>query len=92
MFQTCDVSANACIDRNGNFAVDILGAGPVISPYSQCDLNQDGNTNASDVQLMISQALGTAAPVDDLNGDGAISVVDVQTVVGAALGGVCAAR
>jgi hypothetical protein len=91
-FQTCDVADNTCVSRSGNYAVDIVGAGQVIKPYSRCDLNQDGNTNAGDVQLAMNQALGTAAAVNDLNQDGTVGVVDVAIVIDAALSGVCFAK
>jgi hypothetical protein len=60
------------------------------SPVSACDLNGDGVVNGADVQLAISQALGTTAcKAVDINSDGSCNIVDVQRVVNAALGGTC---
>jgi hypothetical protein len=42
-----------------------------------------------DVQLMVSQALGTAACTNKLDGAASCDVIDVQRVVNAALGGAC---
>lgn len=51
------------------------------------DLNGDGATNVTDVQLVVNRALGIGACGNgDVNGDGACTVVDVQRVVNAALG------
>ena len=43
----------------------------------------------TDVQQMIDEALGIAAPNHDLNGDGVVNIADVQTVIQAALGRPC---
>ena len=56
---------------------------------SPCDLNSDGSVNVLDVQLMVSQALGTTACVNRLDGATTCDVIDVQRVVNAALGGAC---
>jgi len=56
---------------------------------SPCDLNSDGIVNVLDVQLMVSQALGTAACTNRLDGGPTCDVIDVQRVVNAALGGAC---
>jgi hypothetical protein len=57
---------------------------------SACDVNGDGFTNVSDVQLCANQAIGTAAcSTGDINQDSFCTVVDVQRVVNAALGGQC---
>ena len=56
---------------------------------SSCDLNGDGIVNVLDVQLMVSQALGTAACTNKLDGAASCDVIDVQRVVNAALGGAC---
>ena len=58
----------------------------VVSP---CDLNNDGVVNVLDVQLMVSQALGTTACSNRLDGAATCDVIDVQRVVNAALGGAC---
>ena len=41
------------------------------------------------MQLIVNQALGTVAGVDDLNHDGVVNVVDVQKLVNAVLGFGC---
>jgi hypothetical protein len=56
---------------------------------SPCDLNSDGLVNVLDVQLMVGQALGTAACTNRLDGAPTCDVIDVQRVVNAALGGAC---
>jgi hypothetical protein len=56
---------------------------------SPCDLNTDGLVNVLDVQLMVSQALGTTACTNRLDGGATCDVIDVQRVVNAALGGAC---
>jgi hypothetical protein len=58
---------------------------------SRCDLNGDGVVNQTDVNLAISQALGTSTcSAADLVGNGKCDVVDVQRVINAAApGGVC---
>jgi hypothetical protein len=45
----------------------------------------------ADVQQLISEILGPAAPANDLNHDGVVNVLDVQIVINAALGLGCAA-
>ena len=60
-----------------------------ISPYQVGDLNNDGVTNAVDVQLVINAALGLELPVGvraDRNFSGVVNAVDVQLVINAALG------
>ncbi len=56
---------------------------------SPCDLNTDGVVNVLDVQLMVSQAIGTASCTNRLDGAATCDVIDVQRVVNAALGGAC---
>ena len=73
----------------GSFAMDDV---TTISSVSPCDVNGDGNTIVSDVQVIINEALGVATAVNDLNGDGAVNVADVQIVINAALGLGCSAK
>jgi hypothetical protein len=89
-FQTCDPLANACINPNGRYAVDITSTKADLP--SKCDLNHDGNTNVLDAQAMIDEALGTTSPANDLNGDGAVNVEDVQIAINAARGLGCSAK
>jgi len=51
-----------------------------------CDVNGDGTTNVSDVQLIVNQALGIVSNRCDINADGQTNVLDVQMVVNATLG------
>jgi trimeric autotransporter adhesin len=51
-----------------------------------CDVNGDGGTNISDVQLIINQALGITTAACDVSGDGLVNIVDVQKVINAVLG------
>jgi trimeric autotransporter adhesin len=57
----------------------------IYAPAS-CDIDNSGGVNVSDVQHIINEALGNAAPVNDLNNDGVVNIVDVQIVINAALG------
>ncbi|MBI4557813.1 MAG: carboxypeptidase regulatory-like domain-containing protein [Candidatus Hydrogenedentes bacterium] len=55
-------------------------------PPSDADVNNDGFTDAVDVQLVINSALGIPATCAcDLDGNG-VAATDVQTVINAALG------
>ena len=57
--------------------------------FEACDLNGDGTVNVLDVQLMVSQAIGTTACTNKLDGGATCDVIDVQRVVNAALGAAC---
>ena len=71
-------------------AVACYGSPQSAPPTSTCDLNGDGVTNVSDVQLCVNQAIGvTACTSGDINKDGVCNVIDVQRDVNAALGGQC---
>jgi hypothetical protein len=61
----------------------------VVTLPSACDVNLDGVTNVSDVQLTVNQAIGAATCTADINNDAFCNVIDVQRVVNAALGGQC---
>ena len=51
------------------------------------DVNDDAAVNATDVQLVINQALGITTAYDcDINGDTTVNATDVQLVINAALG------
>lgn len=58
-------------------------------PSSPCDVNQDGITNAADVQKMVNEAIGASAATNDLNHDGKVNILDIQIVTNAALGSSC---
>jgi hypothetical protein len=51
-----------------------------------CAITGDALPANADVQLILTEALGTAPPNDDINQDGTINVVDIQTVVNATFG------
>ena len=77
-----------------NMAVGSGAAGSVTTgsttQFSPCDLNQDGVVNNLDVEIAISQALGTSACTNaSLQNNGTCTVVDVQRVVDASLGQSC---
>ena len=56
---------------------------------SPCDVDADGNFTITDVQSIVSQALGGRSAANDVNHDGFVNVVDVQNVIKASLGGIC---
>ncbi|MDP9112097.1 MAG: hypothetical protein M3O20_00285 [Acidobacteriota bacterium] len=60
-----------------------------VATVSSCDLNSDGVVNVLDVQLMVSQAIGSSPCTNKLDGGTTCDVIDVQRVVNAALGGAC---
>jgi len=49
-----------------------------IGQGSPCDVNEDGNVDILDVQMMVDEALGTDQANNDLDGDGVVNVVDIQ--------------
>lgn len=56
-------------------------------PVPAGDLDNSGDANAIDVQLVINQALGLETGFDcDVNADGDVNAVDIQMVINAALG------
>ena len=57
--------------------------------YSPCNAQQDGSITVADVQLMINEALGLAAALNDLNADNVVNAVDIQIVIDVALGVGC---
>ena len=63
----------------------------MVVPVSRCDVNISGAVKVTDVQTMVSETLGTTAPIHDLNGDSKVNIVDTQIVINAALGQACSA-
>ncbi len=60
------------------------------SAPTACDINQNGASDVSDVQLCVNQAIGTTAcSTGDITQDGNCNVIDVQRVVNSALGNAC---
>ncbi|MGA3044596.1 MAG: hypothetical protein ABSF54_27800 [Bryobacteraceae bacterium] len=53
--------------------------------FGPCDIQQSGNINVGDVQLVINEALGVTVAANDLSGNGVVDVLDVQIEVNAAL-------
>ena len=57
-----------------------------------CDVNRDGNLDATDVSATVSRALGAGTAGSDLNGDSVVNVVDAQLAIDAAMGKGCGAN
>jgi hypothetical protein len=76
---------------DGNGTTVLRSYALAVLPFSECDVNQVGSVTVADVQAVINQALGIAAPSGDLQKDGVVNVIDVQMAVNAALGFGCAA-
>jgi hypothetical protein len=87
-------AGGAAVDR-GAYGVTTCvghacGGAPLPPSMSACDVNGNGTTDVSDVQLCANQSIGsTSCSSGDINNDGVCSVVDVQRVINAALGGTC---
>ena len=76
-------------DQNG-YMVTLSPGASSDSAASPCDLNGDGKVDATDVQMAISQVLGTTACTNaSLTGNGQCNVVSVQRIINASLGGAC---
>jgi hypothetical protein len=86
---TCAIQATQPGDTNYLPANPVTRTFSVLSAFSKCDINQDMNTNVTDAQLMMKEALGLLAPVNDLEANGRVNVLDVQVVIDAALGRGC---
>jgi hypothetical protein len=93
------IPAHVCYDNTAKDANGILlfnantCYGSATTTTNACDLNGDTNTNVSDVQLCVNQAIGSAAcSGGDINKDNTCNVVDVQRTVNAALGGQCVSQ
>jgi hypothetical protein len=65
------------------------GLAATATVVTSCDVRGNSTASVADVQRMIDEALGTAAPSNDLNSDGAVNVADIQIVMNAALGQGC---
>ena len=84
---------NATSQKTATLTIGTVNVGVTQSGYAAtCDVNGDTLTNVSDVQIMISEALGVLSPAHDLNRDGAVNVADVQIVINATVGSVCTAQ
>ena len=89
---TSAVTPAACAgtDVSGGSLLTVCTAGFI--KYATCDINGDGNTNVSDIQLVINEALGVVPATHDLNADAVVNVADVQIVINAVLGLGCNAH
>lgn len=75
----------AAVNTGGTSAMSSEASAKPTAVPSACDVNHNTFTDASDVQVLISQILGTQAAASDLNHDGAVNVVDAQIVMNAVL-------
>ncbi len=62
-------------------SVAMNGTESVTANFVSCDLNNDGVVDVRDLQILINQALGVAAPVTDLNHDGVVNAIDIQRLI-----------
>ena len=91
---TTTVSPNETIDfiinkisGNSNDSTSFTPTIAFTAGGSPTDLNGDGATNVTDVQIAVNQAMGTTAcSSGDVNKDGSCNVVDVQMIVNKSLG------
>ena len=79
------VTANVAFLKPGNGSLTFTPQIFEIQGATACDLSQNGFTSATDVQLIINEALGITKASNDLNGDGTVNVVDVEIVTNSAL-------
>jgi len=93
---TANVASNAqtplvnSVSISGGYSAGSTVSDPAtVTTGSACDVANTGTVGAADVQRMINEVLGSAAPTNDLNQDGVVNIVDVQVVIAAALGWNC---
>jgi uncharacterized repeat protein (TIGR01451 family) len=77
------------VSVSGGGSATANASDPTTITASVCDVNKAGSTTVSDIQTVINEALGAAAPAHDLNHDGTVNLIDVQVVIVAALGMGC---
>jgi hypothetical protein len=82
---------NETSPRSATLTVGSVEVPVTQAAFNPCDLQQTGNVNVLDVQIIVNEALGVAPAVNDLSGDGVINVLDVQIETNAALGSGCVA-
>ncbi len=75
-------------DPNGNNVTVSVNPAVSVSALSKCDVNGDGQTNATDVAAAVVQTLGGGTTAD-VNLDGRVDARDVQWIAAALNGGVC---
>jgi len=84
---TEDIVANLTVTNTDNPAESEIVVVEVRHAHVPADVNDDGSTNAIDVQLVINEALGLTVDYDcDINGDSSVDAIDVQFVINAVLG------
>jgi hypothetical protein len=86
------VAGNAPSSVTNQASVSIVGVLAVTASdattvgESPCDLTQNRNISLPDIQLLIGQILGTAAPTYSLTGNTSVTVTDAQTEIDAVIG------
>jgi hypothetical protein len=60
-----------------------------LSIFTMCDLDANGSTDITDLQLAVNQAIGVVPCLNDISRDGVCNVIDVQRVANVILGGLC---
>lgn len=83
------VTASVGFTNRTNVAISFTPQVFTVQSPKMCDIAQTASTNVVDVQLMIDEALGLAAPADDLNNDTTANITDIQIVINSALGMGC---
>ena len=83
---------NTRSQRGAILTVGSVNALVTQAAFNPCDVAYNGNIGVADVQTMLSEALGTAPPVNSLTQAGVVSVVDVQIEINAARGSACLAQ
>jgi len=90
------ISGTPTATFNSNVTISATNAGGTGSralsltiQNSPCDVNNDGTSNAADLQLEVNMALGTSACAKDLNQDSKCNIIDIQRIANAILGQSC---
>jgi hypothetical protein len=86
---TCGIQASQ--SGNGTYAA-AKSVSQSFLVVSACDLTMSGGTSLSDVQQIVNEALGVAAPANNLSASGTVNVLDIQIEIDAALRLGCAAK
>ena len=82
------VTAYNTLGVESGFSNEVSTASSPPPTASKCDINNDGATNALDLQVMINAILGIQplSGKGDLNGDGRVDVLDLQILGNVILG------
>lgn len=89
---TVNLSATIGASLAGTAVVTTANPPVSVSILSGCDIDGDGQTNATDVTAEQNGVLAIPPTASDLNLDGKLDVVDVQIVINAARGLACTAH